>query len=138
MLIIDSSAAMARALDQPIAPPLWQLLSTRRDQLADYDLDLSELARFVIVDPGDTMPALEAALGYPIAVNPVDGSRLGSAGFTPSWESIERHPSGWTEIVFILSDDGFGHVILVPDTDGIDAELVDLCRRYASEAAEQP
>ena len=75
------------------------------------------------------------ALVFPIATNLVDGVRIGEPDFTPSWEYAERHPSGWTEIVFVLTDDGFGHVILVPDSDEVDPALRRLCQLADKPAA---
>lgn len=127
MLIIDSNAAMAAALDGPLEPELRRLLTIRRDQLDGYDLDLADMARIVVVAAGDSLTDVEAALQLPIATNLVDGSTIGTSNFTPSWEYAERHPSGWTEIVYILSDDGFGLVLMVPDVDGIDPTLSRVC-----------
>lgn len=125
MLIIDSLEAMARALDQPIDRDLKRLLARRRDQLlADTggDCDLKELALFVVVEPGDSLPAIEEAAGYPVVT---DG------GF----EWVERH-GRWFEAVTILSDDGFGTVLVVPDSQGVDATLLECLREEAE--PEQP
>ncbi len=136
MLVIDSSAAMVRALDQPIDPDLKYHLALRGSQLADDHHDLGEHVRFVAVAPGDTLDEIEAALGFPVATNLVDGSRLGQPGFTPSWEWAERHRGGWTELAFVLADD-FAAVLLVPDRDGIDPTLTGLCRDHAAPVQEQ-
>lgn len=120
MLIIDSSEAMARALDQPIDQDLKRLLALRRDQLLNDTgggCDLRELALFVVVEPGDSLPAIEEAAGYPVVT---DG------GF----EWVERHER-WFEAVTILSDDGFGTVLLVPDEQGVDATLLAQLREEA-------
>jgi len=39
---------------------------------------------------------------------------------------------GVCEAPIILSDDGFGIVLIVPDIEGVDPELLDLLRRDAS------
>jgi len=131
MLSLTTGAAVAAAVADPaLDPRLRALLAARARQLADDtepDLDLGELAHFHAVEPGDGPADAAAALGFPPDVNVVDGSRLGDPGFTPSWEWAEDH-GGWFELAFVLSDDGFGHVLLVPDRPDTDPRLLALCR----------
>lgn len=131
-ITIRCSAEMARALDSPLDDDLKALLRHRRDQLLDGfdDYDLGELTHFTVATASDTAASIEAALGFDPTVNLVDGSRLGDPDFTPSWEWIERH-AGWVEIAFVLTDDGFGHVLLIPDDADIDPTLLALCRADA-------
>ncbi len=136
MMLIDCTAAMADVLARPLDDELRQLLIIRRDQLAEYDLDLADMARIVIVEPQDTASAVEDAMGLPVTTNLVDGVALREGDFTPSWEYADRHPSGWTEIVFILSDDGFGHVLLIPEHESLDPALKALCL-WATAATDQ-
>lgn len=133
MFSIRSSVAMAQALDSPLDPALKHLLQERRDQLAEYEL--SDIASFLIVQPGDGIEAIEADLGFPIMTNMVDGVRYGHPDFEPSWEYVVDH-GGWFEAVYILSDDGFGHVLLVQDRAGVDPDLLALCREYRSNERE--
>jgi hypothetical protein len=130
MLIIKGEADLARALASSVDAELKRLLTLRRDQLLhDTDYDLEELANFIVAQPGDLINAIEAALGFPVAVNLVDGARFGDPEFEPSFEWIEQCGE-WFELAFILSDDGFGHVLLVPDIEGVDPVLLALCRTY--------
>jgi hypothetical protein len=39
-----------------------------------------------------------------------------------------EHRAGWIEFVFVLSDDGPAHVLLLPDRNDIDPALLALCR----------
>ena len=131
MDIIRSWEEMASYLDDIVDHTLAQLLTTRRQQLHGYG-ELSELGSFAIVQSGDTLAAIEAALELSIATNFVDGKRFGDPDFMPSWESIERY-SGWFALTYILTDDGFGHVVIVPDAEGIDPILLELCRAYVDQ-----
>lgn len=126
MLSLRTPDDMARALASPIDTGLRRLLALRRDQLDDEDA-----ARFTIAEIGDTAADIEAGLGFPITVSLFDGSRVGDPEFTPYHDWAERHPGGWTEFVFIFSDDGPAEVLLVPDLPGIDATLLELCRQHA-------
>jgi len=120
MKFIRNSAEMARVLVSSIDADLKRLLVLRCDQLNRYDgYDLGEAE--------EPMAAITVALGFDPCINLVDGVRLGDPGFTPSWEWLERHP-GWIELLFVLSDDGFGHVLLIPDAEHIDPTLRALIR----------
>lgn len=135
MLSIRSTAAMARALELPLDITLRVLLIRRMSQLTEYDdYDLSELAHFLVVQQGDTAIEVEAELGFPVLTNFVDGRRFGDPDFEPSWEWLEDH-GGWFEIVFVLTDDGFGWVLFVEDRAGVDPELLGLCRTYGSKGS---
>jgi hypothetical protein len=131
MITICSSADMARALESSLPADLARLLEERRDQLAEYDdYDLGELANYVVVEPGDTAAAIIAELGFDPATNLTNDKRMGEPGFTPSWEDVPRQP-GWIELPFILSDDGFGKVLLIPARDDIDPDLLALVQAHA-------
>lgn len=123
MLIITNSAEMAHVLSTATDATLKHLLATRVEQLSGYEgYDLGDLAHFLIVQPGDTLDVIEAALGFSPLTNLVDGSSYPALEFTPSWETFTKHDD-WCEAVFILSDDGFGWVLLFPDQPGIDPAL---------------
>lgn len=121
MLIIIDSAEMAAALSTITDTTLKRILSARVEQLAEYvGYELGELAHFLIVQPGDTIDAIEAALGFSPIANPV--------------EVITDH-DGWCEATFIVSDDGFGWVVLVPDDPRVPLQLLKPCEG-TSEARE--
>ncbi len=131
MIHIRSTADMAAALTCLLNPDLRRILTERRDQLLDYDgYDLGDLVHIIVAQRGDTLGAIEAEAGVPLATNPVNGSRLGQPDFEPCFEYVERHGC-WMEAVTILSDDGFGLVLLVPDQIDIDPDLLALLRRNA-------
>ena len=119
MINILDSAAFARAMDSPIDPDLRRLLLLRRDQLlADAgDCDLRDLVQFIVVQPGDTVTAIESAVSYPLIAD-------------PAFEWAVDH-GGWYEAVTILSDDGFGIALFVPDDEAIDAAVLNAVRAHA-------
>ena len=120
MLIITDTTTMSLALDSPLKPAIKALLVMRRDQLLSDtggDYDIGELANWIIVAPGDPLAAIETAVGYPIAPD-------------PPWEWVIDH-GGVMEAPIILSDDGFGMVLIVPDEQGVDSVLLKLLKRAA-------
>lgn len=122
MVIIDNPDSLARALNSCLAENIGRLLAARAD--------LIDLATFVIAGPGDSMRDIEAAAGIPIATNFVDGARYGEPGFMPSFEWVMDH-GGLYEIPYVLSDDGSGVVLIVPDCEGVDPVLLSLARDHA-------
>jgi hypothetical protein len=121
MLIINDACELARALDSPLAANIKALLTERAE--------LIDLATFVIVSAGDRIEAVEAAAGLPIMTGLVDQCRYGEPGFMPAFEWVADH-GGLYEAPFILSDDGAGVVLIVPDEHGADPDLLALLREY--------
>jgi hypothetical protein len=124
MLNIIDAEAMARALDSPVADSLRHVLRKRSEQLmadSDGEYDLGDLAHFIVIEPRDSVAEIEIAAGYPVVTS-------------PAFEWVADH-GGWYEAVTILSDDGFGIVLLVPDGEGVDQSLLALLRELAEPSA---
>lgn len=120
MLIITDTTTMSLALDSPLNPAIKALLVMRRDQLLSNtggDYEIGVLANWIIVAPDDPLAAIETAAGFPIASG-------------PPWEWVLNH-GGIMEAPIILSDDGFGVVLIVPDEQGVDSVLLNLLKRDA-------
>ena len=132
MLLIQSEESLNRALRSDIDHHIKSLLRLRAKQPARDapDADLADLARFAVVQPGDTPANLENAIGFSVFVNPADDSREVEPGWQPGWEWIEDQGFAW-ELCFIMDDSGFGHVVIIPKADGVDATLLNLCATYA-------
>ena len=103
----------AAALDAVADPSLCPILEQYRDML--------DLAQIYIVEPGDTPDALHQARGRPFE----------------RWEFILQHADGWYEAVFVSSDFGEGHVVLIPENAGTNMDFLHLCRASAV-PAERP
>ena len=134
MLSLYDSVSIDFALSCPLDPFLKQLLLKRLDMLSEFrDFDLSELAHFVIVEPGDTLATIEAELGFSPFINFVDGAKFGDPDFTPSWEWLIAH-GPWFESVFTRSDAGVGINLLVPNRTDIEPSLIALFNAYGTKA----
>ena len=131
MLSIKDGEALSRALASPIGQQMKQLLQLRCAQLGG---DISDLAHFAIVEPSDTPVDLEQIIGFSVFQNLVDGTHFGAPYWSPSWEWLADHGFCF-EMVFIMDDSGFGHVVIIPNEQGIAPTLIDLCRTFASEDA---
>ena len=132
MITIYDSADMSRILLGPIDPDLKNILLERLELLAEFsDWDLADLAHFIIVEPGDSIKAIERELGVNPLANIVDDACFPDPAFEPAFEfCIAR--KGYFDLTFALSDSGLGLVLLVPNQDGIEPALLELCREYAT------
>ena len=129
MLTITDGGSLARALKLPIDSRLKQLLIKRRDQLGS---DIEGLARFIIAQPGDRPNDLEQQLSFSVFQNAADSTRFGDPDFTPGWEWLADHGHCF-EMVFIMTDDGFAHVVMIENLPGVDPDLLKLCRMYVTD-----
>lgn len=125
MILIQDFADIGAVTD----PDLRCLIQARLDELRQYEVPLASLAKFIIIQPGDTLADIDTCLGFPILSNRWTGIRYGQPGFTPCWEIIEEHPHCY-ELVFVISDDGYGIEVFIPKQPDINAELLAMCNEY--------
>ena len=102
---------------------------TISDLSEDYPYDPDVLGYFLIVESGDSIATINAQLGFDILANKWTGIRFDQPGYTQSFEVLDEH-ANWFEIVFIISDDGYGIEVFVPKR-GVASELLAMCERYA-------
>lgn len=113
MLVLMNADSLTFALRQP-PDGLAAKLEHYRDLMTD-----GCLAHLFILQPGDRGDELMALRGHAFEL----------------CEFIDFN-DGWFEAVFVLGDDGFGHVIFVPNRPGIEPELLKVCRDYVSQQAD--
>lgn len=129
MIIIDTDAALTVALSSSIDTRLKDLLRQRRSALDELNLPFEAMAKFVVVQPGDSIEALEAELGFSITYDRFSCSTFGCPGFTPAWEWVLEHDHCY-ETVFVLSDDGYAVVLFVQKRPGVDALLLAMLKAF--------
>jgi len=127
MLTITDGGSLARALKLPMNVLLKRLLIERCDQLGGHLRDV----RFLIVQAGDSMKALEQELGWSVFTT-TEGHRFGETDYYPGWEWLADHGHSF-EMVYIMTDDGFAHVVLIQRSPGVDPELLKLCEMYVTD-----
>jgi hypothetical protein len=133
MIVLRDAASMRKAVNDCAYPTLTPILAKRIEQLnVGAEEDISEVVHFIIVEPGDQPEQLDRELGWPMFINPEDGTRFGQPDFTPSHEWVEDHGS-WIEIVFMLTD-AFGIAVLVQNDPGQHFDI----HMYAIEYAGRP
>ena len=132
MLILRGPDQVPRVAD----PGIRQLIEERFAQICDgeaYDYDLH--GYMIVVEPGDTVAALEEESGCLILRDLWEEASFGDPDFAPAAEAIEEH-AGCYELTYVLSDSGFGISIVIPKDAGVDPELLAMCAMYAIPAPE--
>ena len=138
MIIIREPHAVDLIPELELYPDIRQLVLQRFTELCDgsddpYDAD--ELGYMIVVQPGDTVAALESECGFPILHNYFDPHiQFRNPEFVPSFEALDDHGFCF-ELTIILGGD-FGIGIFVPKTAGVDSDLLAMCAEYASPAME--
>ena len=117
-------------IDQISNLQIRELVQQRVNDLGGESFDSNELGYFLVVESSDILEALSAQLGFDMLRNRFTGIRFNATGFTPSFEFIEEFPACY-DMVFVLDDTGIGVEIFVPKEEGIDPDLIAMCRMYA-------
>ena len=115
-------------------PQLRDLIEQRFEDICDgddFDPDLH--GHFIVVEPGDSVEALEKESGCPILRSYIGNARYGDPEFKPVFECLEEHDACY-EMVFVPGDGDFGIVIFIPSLEGIDPDLLAMCAEYAEPA----
>ncbi len=99
-------------------PHLRLLIEKCVASLSDFDdCDLAELVTFIVVESGDPLEAIDAALGFPILTRP--------------FELFADH-TDWYELVLVLSDDGYGIEVFISKAEGVDPRLLGMCVAHSA------
>ncbi len=133
MQVLRDRASIARLTDANLRALIEDCVQALIDVDDFSDSELRYVLTIVAVEPGDALEPIEAQLGFPILSNRFDDTRFGDAAFTPCFELLEEH-DGFYEIVFVLSDDGFGVEVFVPKQPGVHSDLLAMCAAYATPA----
>jgi hypothetical protein len=119
-------------------PEVRALAAQRFTMLSEEEsFDPDVMGFFIVVEPGDELSAINEQLGFDVLANRFTGIRFDQDGFHRSFEVLEEHRTCF-EIVFVLSDDGYGVEVFVPKAEGIHPDLLAMCSTYATPATESP
>lgn len=110
-------------------PYIRHLVELRIYELGKQPYDLSAMGYFLIVEPGDSLEAINAQIGISILCDRTTGLRYDQAGYRPSFEFIEEF-SGCYDAVLVLGQE-FAVEVFIPKTAGIEDELLKMCQQFA-------
>ena len=115
-------------------PAISDLLARHLQFGAEFNADdPADLLTVFVIEPGDTLLTIDAAMDGCFLTNHWSGRRLGDPAFVPCFETLEEHASVY-EMLFIQSDEGHALLVLIPKAAGIDSELLAMCAQYATPA----
>ncbi len=137
MLIINNASEIQRINN----PTIQELVALRFRQLNSPDGPDCEPVEIVVVEAGDSVPAIEQATGIPILTGLFDDLPFGHPEYVPPTEFIERHlhDNAITfELFNVASDSGAGTALFIPDEEGINADLLAMCRSFSTPAMNTP
>jgi hypothetical protein len=129
MIVISDPASIDRIEHQGIR----RLVRLRTEQVsAGEPFQLDRHGRMVVAEPGDSVEALELACGV-LILRDWDDLPFGHEDFAPPCEVLEEHADCF-ELGFVLNDDGFFVALFAPKGVEVAAELMDMCRQFATPA----
>jgi hypothetical protein len=133
MLVLGSTLDVSRILN----PHIRALVGLRLQQLGNFDDGL-----VLVAEAGDSVDELEVVSGCSLLHDPFEDVPFGHPDFTPSFDYLETHYANGKPICYEAhadtGDDGIGTTLFIPDEEGINADLLALCRTYAQPAVTQP
>jgi hypothetical protein len=120
-------------------PGIRALAELRFAQIGhDEPFDANLHGYMIVVESGDTVQELEHETSCCILHDLFEDNRYGHPDFTPSFEILEEHyeTAGivFYEMLFVTNDDGFGITLFIPEAEGIDRDLLAMCKEYAAPA----
>lgn len=118
MKVFRDTAAIRAAVTAFDDPSLGALIANRIDELSEYGDNLGDLVNIFVIEPGDSMPDIDSALGFSLVDRPVD--------------AIDSHPVCY-ELTYVLGQDGFGLVVYMPKSPDIDPRLLEVAATAARE-----
>lgn len=128
MVVISDPSQIATISDSH----LRQLIEQRIQGIEEScPWDADEIGPIIIIKPGDTAADLEAVMGFSILESMFDESRFGDDDFAPSFEFAEIVGKDLYELVYIVSDGGYGYDIFIPNLPGLDPVIRSFCQTYA-------
>lgn len=119
-------------------PGIQGLVSLRLHQLRSPDapdeLDACQ-ATFIVVEGGEAVSDIEAVAGIPVTRSLLDDLPFDHPDFYPPFEIMEEHTyeqHRFYEMVAISDDDGAATALFVPDEEGINRDLLAVCRSWTT------
>lgn len=106
------------ALDMCADAHLRKLIENRIEELFEYgDFYDSTSLRIIVIEVGDFLQGTYELLGFDLIGRNCD--------------LIEKHES-WFELTFVISDDGEGVILFIPNNPLVDMEILSYCNRQMS------
>lgn len=133
MRVLRSLDEMQREIstthDHALAKRLRQQVEFMSDDQSEESLTV------FIVEPGDTLQEVDAAMNHQLLVNDYSGRRYTEDGFIPCFETLVEFATFY-EMFFVEGGGEVGTSVVIPKMPEVDPELLALCIRHAEPAQE--
>lgn len=130
MIALHSRVEIEDALQSSLDCRLRALISACiKQDIGSSTFDLMSFTSIVVAQPGDTETSIRRELGFSPLRNTWTGARFGTPKYEPCFDVLQPHPGFW-EVIWTLGNDGFAFVLFVEDAEGVEPELLSLCRTY--------
>jgi len=128
MLKIQDEISANAALNHPLNPALRKIIADHWARAASQGL--ADQTYIAVIQPGDTEAMLINELGWSPVVDPQTEFRFGEPDFQPYWAWLQDL-GGWYQLIHSVGNAGFAYILLIQKSDGVLADLLAMCRRYA-------
>jgi hypothetical protein len=136
MRVLSGTPSITNEIKENPDPASAALLTRYLQYGAEFNPgDPADLLTVFVIEPGDTLQTVDAAMDGCFLTNHYSRRRLGDPGYRPCFETLEEHATVY-EMLFIQSDEGHALLILIPKASDIDAALLAMCAQYATPAQE--
>lgn len=135
MLIVTDASDLPRIANSAVR----QLVALRLQQLSPVAFTATP-CEFIVVEGGEAVSEIELAAGFPILTSLFDDLPYADPDFQPCSEILEEHRNEHSciyEMVFCCSGDG-AVACFIPDEEGIDPDLLSMCRSFTTPAVSTP
>ena len=105
-------------------PSVAKLL-TRQSEFMSAD-ESEESLTVLVVEPGDTIAELDAALHHQLLVDHYSGRRYEDSGFIPCFETLLEHTTFY-EMFFVEGGGEVGISVLIPKSPTTDPAILAMC-----------
>lgn len=121
MIALHDRVSIEEALSSSLDTRLRQLMAECLSQtIRATRFDLADFTSLIVVEPGDTDDDICCEIGFSPLSNIAKDIRL--------QRGVLKDHHGWFELAFFIGNDGFAYVLFVQDTDGVEPNLLALCR----------
>src|SRR5215203_6806173 len=134
MRVLRGTPSINNEIKENTNPAITALLTRHLQFGAEFNPDdPADLLTVFVIEPGDTLATIDAAMDGCFLTNHWSRRRLGDPAFVPCFETLEEYATV-CEMLFIQSDEGHALVLLIPKRSDIDQELRNLCAEHATPA----
>ena len=114
MRVLRDTPSINTEIKENPDPAIANLLTRHLQFGAEFNPDdPADLLTVFVIEPGDTLQTIDAAMNGCFLTNHYSGRRLGDPAFVPCFETLEEHATVY-EMLFIQSDEGHALVIADP------------------------